>query len=250
MFNSATTRLWGGLTNAAPWQTMANSGIPDPSWAHVYHNDFDSYVTTDWTVTLVGTGTTALAVGVDGGAILQTTSIGIADSIFNQLVQASFKMLPGKSTYFKFAGILSDVLNSVFYCGLMAKTATPLTVTDGLYILKATAQAGLTLVSVIGGVTTSTPLPAACVLAAGVAFELGLEVDYLGNVAAYWNPSTGNNQLGLGTIPLTTSNRGRVASLTGVTVSQVVLSPSFGILNSTAVARTLQTDYVTAVRER
>lgn len=114
MFNSATTRLWGGLTNAAPWQTMANSGIPDPSWAHVYHNDFDSYVTTDWTVTLVGLGTTALAVGVDGGALLQTTTAGVADAIFNQLVQAGFKLIPGKSTYFKYTGLLSDVINSVF----------------------------------------------------------------------------------------------------------------------------------------
>ena len=44
MFNSQTTRIPDGVTNAAPWQTFANAGVLDPSWAHVYHNDFDTYL--------------------------------------------------------------------------------------------------------------------------------------------------------------------------------------------------------------
>ena len=254
MFNSQTTRIPDGVTNAAPWQTFANVGVLDPSWAHVYHNDFDTYLPSDWTITLTGTGTSALAVGAIGGALLATTTAGAADANYYQLVQASFQLTPRETLHFKYFGILSDVTNDVFYAGMLSKSATPLTATDGIYILKATGQAGLTLNSVIGGVTTSTPIPGT--LVAGVAFELGLEVDYLGNLAAFFNPGTG----GPFTAPTLNSHPGRQAVIFGLNavtgqspsaaLTQVALSPSFGLLNSTAAARTLTTDYVTVASSR
>lgn len=243
-FDNQTTRLPNGVTNAAPWQTMGAAGIPDPSWAHVFHNDFDTYAAGDWTVSLVGTGTAALA-AVDGGQLLLTTTAGIADADYLQPVVASFKLLAATDTYFKFSGVLSDVMNCVFYAGLIAKSATPLAAADGVYIAKPTGAAALELRCVIGGVTTTVPFPATAIPVAATPFEIGFHIDYQGNVEVFFNPTTGMS------FPAAAgSARGRVASVTGLALTQVLLCPSFGILNSTAAARTLGVDYVTAVRER
>jgi hypothetical protein len=253
--DSLTTRLPNGVTNASSYQTMAAAGIPDPSWAHVYHNDFDTYAAGDWTVTKVGTGTVALA-AVDGGQLLSTTTAGATDAIYNQLTTAGFKLLPGRDTWLKFAGILADVSTEVFYCGLVNTTTTPLAPTDGIYISKAAGVATLTLNIVIGSVTTTVAFPAAAVLTAGVAFELGLHVDYLGNVEAFWNPSTGADWGQVG--PLTSGTatigaRGHAVYVPNANtggITQVLLNPSFGILNASAAAHTLGTDYITVVRNR
>jgi len=150
--------------------------------------------------------------------------------------------------FMKYVGTLSEVTNCVFYAGMLNKGTTPLSANDGVYIEKPTGQAGLLLETIIGGVVTSVAFPSYAVLVAGVQFEIGIEVDYLGNVAGYFNPGTG----GPFTAGSVIAHPGRQvqipAPLAGL--SQVALSPSFGILNSTAVARTLTTDYVTVVNSR
>jgi hypothetical protein len=214
----------------------------------VYHNDFDTYAAGDWTITLTGTGSSALAVGAIGGALLSTTTAGIADANYYQLVQAGFRMTPGETLHFKYSGILSDVTNCAFYAGMLNKGTTPLSSTDGVYIEKVTGQAGLLLETIIGSVVTSVAFPASAVLVAGVAFELGIEVDYLGNVAGYFNPGTGGT---LGATASTVhSGRQVMIPAPAAGLSQVALTPSFGLLNSTAAARTLTTDYVTVSNSR
>ena len=247
-FDSLTSRDPHGLTNAAPWQTMGAAGLPDPSWAHVYHNDFDTYLASDWTVSTVGAPTEALT-AADGGQLLITNSSGIADTTYFQLTKASFQLVAGKAAFFKFAGMLSDVINDVFYCGLRAASATPLSANDGLYLVKATGAATLQLVSKVGGVSTTVNLPTLEPLVNNTAFELGIMVDYLGNVAAFFNPTTGDNPISAANAA-SGASRGRVAALYAPGLTQVLLTPSFGLLNSTAVARTLQVDYITAVRNR
>lgn len=250
---SLTTAMPNGVTNAGSGQTLAQSGLPDPSWAHVYHNDFDTYVASDWAVSKVGTGTVALA-AVDGGQLLCTNTAGAADALYNQLTTATFKLVPGKDAFFKFAGVLSDVGADVFYAGLIAQSATPLAAADGLFITKPAGGAVLQLNSVIGGVTTTLALPAACVLTANQPFELGLHVDYLGNVEVFYNPTTGAQwqQLMANSSSLTTPQAyGRVAFQTNaVALTQALLTPSFGLLNASAAARSLGVDYVTAMRNR
>lgn len=249
---SLTTSMPNGVTNAGAGQTMAAAGIPDPSWAHVYHNDFDTYVAGDWTVTKVGTGTAALA-AVDGGQLLLTTTSGAADAVYNQLTIAGFKAVAGKDIWYKFKGILSEVVNSVLYAGLISTTATPLTLGDGIYITKPTGAATLQLNCVIGGVATVVAFPTACAIVAAQDFELGIHVDYAGNVEAFFNPTTGAawQQLGATSSSLATVQAaGRVAMSPVPGLTQALLNPSFGLLNSTAVARTLGVDYVTVVRNR
>jgi hypothetical protein len=252
MADTLTTRIPNGVTNAALYQTMGQAGIPDPSWAHVYHNDFDTYAAADWTVTKVGTGTVALA-AVDGGQLLLTTTAGATDAVYNQLTAASFKAVAGKDIWFKLNGILSEVVNSVVYGGLIATGATPLTTTDGIYISKPTGSGALQLNCVVGGVATVAAFPTPCVVANNVPFEIGFHVDSNGAVEAFYNPSTGADWQQIDPVSTSTptmSARGRVALAVPAALTQVLLNPSFGILNSTAAARTFGVDYVTVVRNR
>lgn len=246
MTSSLTTRTPSGLTNAAPWQTMGDAGIPDPSWALAYHNDFTTYAPADWTVTEVGGDTTQALAATEGGALLLTNTAGATDATYMQQVAAAFKLRTGKAAFFKFAGTLSEATNNTFYCGLIATSATPLSANDGLYIVKASGGKTLSLVSKVGGVSTTVAFPSSLTLADATAFELGIAVDAQSNVYAFFNPTTGNN-------PISTAAgapRGYVAALYAPGLTQVLLSPSFGLLNASAAARTLSVDFITAVRER
>jgi hypothetical protein len=260
-FPNQSTRTPTGSTNAAPWQTMGNCGSQDPTWVHEYFNDFNTYVATDWTVTVVGAGTTALT-PLDGGWLLSTTSAGVADALYNQLGAASFKIgstigtatQQPKDTFFKYSGTLSDVINCQFFAGLIVTSASPLTATDGLYIYKNTGSAAMYLISKIGGVTTTYPFPALCIPTAGVAFEVGIHVDPYGNIEAFWNPSTGNNPVGYNQAANFNQPVGAVVKAyqagAASLVTTALLNVSFGILNSSAVARSLTTDYIVAERHR
>lgn len=247
---STTTRMPNGVTNAAPWQTMGNAGIPDPTWAHLYSNDFDTYNSAEWTATVVGTGTQALT-PYDGGALLLTNTAGATDAINMQLLAAGFKLLPGKRTFFKFAGQLSDIVNSVFYAGLIAQSTTPLTATAAIYLTKAAGSGTLQLVTKLAGVSTVTALPALAAVVAGTPFEVGFEVAENGNVSAFFNPTTGANPISAAAAAAGQAI-GAVAKqpVANAGLTQALLTPSFGIVNTTAAARSLTVDYVVAARER
>lgn len=247
-FDSLTSRSPHGLTNAAPWQTMGSAGIPDPSWAHVYHNDFDTFNTGDWTITKVGTGTVALTPG-DGGQLLMTNTTGTSDSLYLQLAAAGFKLVAGKQTFFKFAGALSAITNNVFYAGLAATGASPIDVSDGVYIYKASTSAALQLIVKAAGSSVIANFPELEIPAAATQFEIGISIDQQGNVAAYFNPTTGDNPISAASAA-SSQSRGRVVAVYAPTLPTVDLNVSFGLQNTTAVANTLTVDYVTAVRER
>ena len=263
-FDSLTSRMPNGLTNAAPWQTMGASGLPDPTWSHIYANDFDTYAAGDWTIALTGTGTVAKT-DFDGGAILVSNTAGATDSQYVQLTNAGFKIHPGKATFFKFAGQMSDILNSTFYCGLVQKGATTIaSITDGIFISKDTSTTGaLTLHVRQASTNYQVALPALNAIVANTYFELGIMVDYLGNVAAFFNPTTGSNPISAAAAA-SGQNRGRDAALYAnggpgpipptqtvpVVVPTALLTPAFGLLNASAAARTLTVDYIVASCER
>lgn len=245
-FDSPTTRMPQGLTNCFPYQTMGAAGSPDPSFSHLYHNDFDTYLASDWTVAGVGTPTQALADG-DGGQLLLTTTAGASDSCYMQLTKAGFNLKPGSQAFFKFACTLSDVSGDTFYAGLVQKGATTLaSITDGVFISKAPGAATLTLNIRKASVAVTASLPVACIPVNAVQFEIGFMVDILGNVAAFFNPTTGND------VPVPAGGvRGRVAAIYQPSaVPTVNLTPAFGILNASGVARTLSVDFLTVSRER
>jgi len=238
-FNSATTRMPQGVTNADANDTLGCAGFPDPTWAFVYSNDFDNYVRT------VGSGTVA-GTDYENGAIVLTTTTGASDSVLMQRRNAQFKLTSSRDTFFKFAGQLSEVTNCAFHCGLIATSTTPLSAADGVYLYKASGAATLSLVSVVGGVSTTVALPTAEALTAATRFELGFHVDPTGNVEVFFNPGSGLTVQN----PSAGDSRGRVAALYNPTLTSVLLCPSFGITNSTGVARTLTADFIVAARHR
>jgi len=247
-FPSITNRFPNGITNADATETLGAAGFPDPTWAFVYANDFDNYVSTDFTTTLVGTGTVA-GTDFDGGAILLTTTTGAADAVHLQRRNAQFKVGANRDTFFKFAGQLSDVTNSAFYCGLLPLTTTPLATSDGLFLYKASGAATLVLRSIVGGTTTDTALPANELLVAGSRFEIGFHSDPQGNVEVFFNPGSGLTVQN----PAAGDSRGRVAAMYlqgAATLTTALLSPAFGIVNATGAARTLTADFLVAGRHR
>lgn len=241
---SPTTRLPLGVTNAQAYQTMGNAGIPDPSWANVFHDDFNELLLGKYAVTVVGTSSAALT-PFEGGAVLLSNSAGVADSTHWQLAAASIKLTAGKRTFYKFAGQLSDVVNCNFYVGLGSTGTTLAAITDGILLQKAAGAATLQLLTRVGGVQTVYPLPVAAALLAATPFELGIAVSEVGTVEVFLNPSTGGAAaLAAGQV------RGPVLTIAAPTLTAALLAPTIGLVNTTAVVRTLAVDYHTAVRER
>lgn len=243
MVQSLTTRSPDGSTNAAPWQTMSESGMEDPTWAHQDYNDFDTYAAGDWSITAVGTSAVTQT-AFDGGAILLSTSAGGTDALYLQRAVASHKLTAGKDAFFKFRGQLSDATACAFHAGFAIISATPAAAADRLLITKAAGATTLSLTSTVGGVSTTVALPTSIVLANATPFEIGIHVDRQGNVEAFFNPTTGSNPIAA------TNYRGPVAKLTVPGVTQALLSPSFGLLNAAAAIKTLTVDYFVAAVSR
>lgn len=241
---STTTRLPRGMTNAQEYQTMGNAGIPDPSWANVFHDDFNELLLGRYTTTLVGLGSVT-PTPFDGGAVLLSTSVGPADRIQLQLAAASIKLVAGKRTFYKFAGQLSDVVNCTFYAGLGSTDPAVLLALDCAILHKPVGVATLELVLRIGGVQTIYPLPATFALIAGIPFELGLAVSDNGSVEVFTNPSTGG-----ALVPAAGTVRGPLLTVAAPTLTPVLLAPTIGLVNAVPLACTLTVDYHTVVRER
>ncbi len=242
-FASQTTAFPNGVSNCDPWQAMSQSGVPDPSFSQLYHNEFNTYTAADWTVSNVGVTPTNALVAEVGGVLLNTTTAGATDSTYLQLTTAGFQLIVGTHHFFKCRLKLSDATNSAAYAGLIMTSATPLSANDGLFFYKATGQKAWILRSIVGGVATDLALPAIAVAANATYQELSFHVDPQGNVEAFFNPTTGAfTQVAVG------GTRGRVASF-NPTVTQALLAPSFGILNGAAAAKTLSVDYITVSSE-
>ena len=246
--NSQTTRMPLGVTNAAQWQTMSNAGLLDPTWAHTYANDFDQYVSADWTLSGTGTPAAALAAG-DGGILNLTTTTGASDSAFLIKNPTAFKVsTANKQTFFKFAGTVSRT-DGAFYCGLTSTAVAEASIVNGIVLYKAAAGTTFVLDVIAASTHTSVALPASCVIAASTYIELGIAVDSLGNVAAFWNPTTGNNQINGGVVG-STAPRGAVALLQVPTLPTVTLAPIVSYTNGSANAVTVGVDYLVASTER
>lgn len=252
-------RFPGGVTNAAPFQTLADAGFLDPSYYHVYFNDFDTLNSGDFVASDVGLATAALT-AVDGGNLLLTTTAGATDSTYLQLGAASFAFTPatssvaGKKSFFKIRFKLGDATNSAFYAGLAVTGTTNRSgATDGLMFYKNTGAATFVLRNIATSTTTDTAIPASVhTLANNTYVELGWYFNGKTTVKAFVNPSTGyfpGSGHAADTNPV---NLGAVAQFdTGTTaLSTSTLNLSFGLLNGASAAKTATIDYILMARER
>lgn len=246
-------RFTSGFVQDAPWQPLAHIGIPNPFFYHQFFDDFNGFDTTQFNSTITSAGTVANA-AANGGALLFTTNAGtpLATDIASiQGKAAGFQNVAGKKTVFFTRIRLGNITNPAFVLGLIQTTATPFTVTDGVYFSKATGSTTINLVSVIGSVATTTPLVfPASFFAAATDIDLAFEITSSGDVLV----SVGNGLVGYvpqsGTGAQTPPTRAPIQRVTGLTLTTAVLNPTLAIQSGTAASQTMQSDFVLAAQER
>lgn len=231
------TRFTGGVTTASKSTALGQYGAPDPTKWHAYFNDFDTYAAGDWTITAVGTGTSALT-DIDGGALLVTNSAADNDGRQHQLVGEGFLLASGKKSVFKARFKISDATQSDLIIGLCVLDTTLLGatagdgVTDGIFFQKDDGSTTLTAYCQ-KNTTTGQTSATATTLADDTFLTVGWYYNGVDSVAVYVNDA-------------------QVATLDGTStyLPDTELSVSFGTLNGEAVAKVLTLDYIFAAKER
>lgn len=254
---SRTTRMPYGMTNAAARQTMGNSGVPDPTWARMIALE---YINNNDTTALAenGSATVTLAAGVGGSATLTTGAV--ANTLGAAATAQAVFQVPTTANnlgrmFFKWQGSI-DSLVGTLQVGFVASAASS---PQGIYIQSAVTTGALSLIVKNGSGTTTVPFPSSLALVAGTTVELGLEVDTLGNVFAFFNPTTGAEPI-TGTVPSTpigTVANGPVVAaynqlngaLTGLFLPTAALFASQGAIPTTAVARVVTVNFFVALQE-
>jgi len=232
------TRFPNGVTNVAKNNPLGQYGSLDPMKWHEYYNDFDHYVAANWTVTVVGTGTAAIANG-DGGILVLTNSAADNDSIQLQKVGESFALTAGKRAVFKARFKISDATQSDLVIGLCVTDTTLMGatagagVTDGIFFSKDDGVATLDVQCQKDATTGQTRAAAIATLANDTYVTVAWAYDGKSEVAYFVN------DVQLGTL------NGSSSFLPDTT-----LTPSFGVMNGEAVAKTMTLDYFFAAVER
>lgn len=254
MFNSQTTNNPGGVTNAAPRQTMAMAGTPDPTWSQLYVDDFNQFLAAQYSIVGVGTPV-VVAVAGKGGLVSMTTSAAVGDSTNLQLAFAGFQAVVNKQLFFKAQITPVTSPTADIAVGLFPVGATPLAATDFIGFICATGQRAWIFRSRIGSVNTDTPLPTNLVAVDGTPIELGFHIDLQGNVEIFFNPTTGNVAIVNPAVSIA-ATRGRVASLqaasTGpaISLTQVLLAPTVSVRTQATSASVVTVDYLVCSSER
>ena len=246
-------RFTSGFTQDAPWQPLGRMGVPNPFFYHQFFDDFNGFDTSQFNSTLTSAGTVANT-AANGGALLFTTNATtpLATDIASiQGKAAGFQNVPGKKTFFMTRIRLGNITNPAFVLGLIQTTATPFTVTDGIYFSKATGSTTINLVSVIGSVATTTPLVfPASFFAAATDIDLVFEITSGGDVVV----SVGNGLVGYvpqsGTGAQTPPTRAPIQRVIGLALTTAVLNPTLAVQSGTAASQTMQSDFMLAAQER
>jgi hypothetical protein len=228
--------LWAGNSVATEHKKNQPMFAPYPSdqTFYMYHNDFFTYNSGDWTITTTeaGTGSASEAVTSSaGGALLLTNAAGDNDLDFLQLKGEGFKLSTSKKAYFSARFKVNDVDQSDFVMGLGITDTTPLDTTDGVFFISADGDAGLDfLVEKDNSATTTEDV-------ATMADDTFITTTWFIDPDASKVYYSINN-----------------AKPVGVAITNLPddeeLTVSFGIQNGEASAQTMTIDYVVAAVER
>lgn len=238
---SAPTRFSNGVTNVTSSNPLGQYGLPDPTKWHTYFNDFDTYttgITTEWTETIIGTGTVA-ATAVDGGCLLMTNSAADNDGINIQRVPASYLLTAGKRAIFKTRFKISDATQSDIFIGLAVVDTTALGavagdgVTDGIFFQKDDGVATLDVYCQKDTTTGQTSATSIATLANDTFITLALYYNGVDSVEYYVN------DVKKGTL-----------SATSTYLPNVILTDTIAFLNGEAVAKNMTVDYIFTALER
>lgn len=230
-------RYPSGVSTQEVGNPLANYGNPDPTKWHSYFEDFDYYAAGDWTITAVGTGTSALG-DVDNGVLVVTASAADNDGRQHQKVGESFLLTAGKKTIFKARFKVSDATQSDLAIGLIVTDTTILGATagdgatDGVFFQKDDGSTSL-IAYCQKDTTTGQVSGTAGTLANDTFVTVAWEYDGKSKVSYWFNDV----------------KAGELAA-TSATLPDTELTVSFALLNGEAVAKALTVDYVFAAQER
>ena len=229
-----TTHFTSGVTNVTADSTFGKVKAPDPTKYHMYHNDFDTYLASDWTITTTegGSGNASEALGDgDGGLLVITNDDADDDNDFLQLVKEGFKDEASKQLAFKARFKTSDADASDVVMGLQLTDTTPLDVTDGIFFLLTDGSTTLQFIVEKDGTQSTLDLSTA------------MADDTFMSVGFVYTPADQKfhvyqNNVEVGTVVNTNAP------------DDEELTVSFGIQNGAAASKVLTVDYVTAMKER
>lgn len=244
MFDNTVTRYSGGVSNLRENATLSDMGVPDRIGKyHEYSQDFDQYVSGDWTST--GAGSAALASG-DGGLLAITSPVSTFQSLQDN--PGSFVNVQGFRTWGRATFKLDSLLGTVLV-GLLNTTTTPFTAasqTDGMYFLSAVTTGALNFNIAVGGTITT--------VATGVSLVAGSYTNCLFYYdGALYGPGQPN-----GRVIWTVSGAGATGNVKGeILISasstfpgSTVVTPTMAVNASTAVARVLTVDALYFAKDR
>jgi hypothetical protein len=221
-----------GVTNVIESAALGTFIAPDPSAAHAYFNDFDIYLATDWTVTLVGTGTQAIVSG-DGGLLALVNSAANNDVDAIRLANTGFIIDPLKSFWIKSRLKIDDITNGQILFGLV-DTMAAFNPSNGVYMFKNSGQIPTRLsIEKVNVVTSANADSIASATANDTFFDCAITYNAQEGIIKGW---------------INNSVFGTITNLTNLPV--VALAPAIGVKNGTAAARTLTVDYLMAAKQR
>ena len=232
-----TTNLPNGVTNAQVDTTLGSYIAPDPTKAHVFFDDFDTFVASGgpWTVTVVDDGTDGGEVtavdDADGGVLTLTTNDADDDANYVQFVNETFLFEKGKRLWFKTRFQVDDAEQSDVAIGLYVTDTSPIASapTDGVYFLKPDGDQAISLK--VGKDSTYTTVPAA-EMEDDTWITLGFVYDGVDKIDIFVNDQ-------------------RVASAPTTNLpDDEELTVSFAIQAGEAAAKTMLLDYVFVAKER
>ena len=232
-----TTNFPNGITNADRGSEFEKLILPDPTQAHVYFNDFTTYVAGDWTITTTegGTGNASEALtNVAGGALLITNDDADNDSDEFQLAVESFKFASGKKSWFKTRFKVSDATQSDWIVGLCITDTTIIdAVSDGVYFKKDDGDASIDFALELNGSATE---------ASGIATQSD---DTFFTLGWYFDGDTTNGIK----YYVDGTHKGTQTTMTNLCTDEE-LAVSFALQNGAAAAKTMTMDYIFAAQER
>ena len=232
-----TTNFPNGITNADRGSEFEKLILPDPTQAHVYFNDFTTYVAGDWTITTTegGTGNASEALtNVAGGALLITNDDADNDSDEFQLAVESFKFASGKKSWFKTRFKVSDATQSDWIVGLCITDTTIIdALSDGVYFKKDDGDASIDFALELNGSATE---------ASGIATQSD---DTFVTLGWYFDGDTTNGIK----YYVDGTHKGTQTIMTNLCTDEE-LAVSFALQNGAAAAKTMTMDYIFAAQER
>ena len=232
-----TTNFPNGISTADRRTELERLILPDPTQAHVYFNDFTTYVAGDWTITTTegGTGNASEALtNVAGGALLITNDDADNDSDEFQLAVESFKFASGKKSWFKTRFKVSDATQSDWIVGLCITDTTIIdALSDGVYFKKDDGDASIDFALELNGSGTE---------ASGIATQSD---DTFVTLGWYFDGDTTNGIK----YYVDGTHKGTQTTMTNLCTDEE-LAVSFALQNGAAAAKTMTMDYIFAAQER